>query len=62
MAKTYVTDNISARENVSKHLSVFLRSYIGEIAEGSSYHNYRRTIRKSSKLNELLFDNNQGLS
>ena len=53
---------MSARESISKHLSYFLRVFIGTIAETSNYTNLRRIIRKSSKLNELLFDNNQGLS
>ena len=62
LAKTIVTDSISARENVSKHLSYFLRVYVGDLAETSNCLNHRRIIRKSSKLNELLFDNNHGLS
>lgn len=61
-AKTIVTESISARESISKHLSYFLRLYVGSVAETSNYTNYRRIIRKSSKLNELLFDNNHGLS
>jgi hypothetical protein len=62
LAKTMVTDSISARESVSKHLSYFLRVFVGVIAETSNCPNHRRIIRKSFKLNELLFDNNHGLS
>lgn len=58
MAKTAVTDTISAREMVSKHLSSFLRTYVGYLAEISNIYEHRRIIRNSSKLNELLFDNN----
>jgi hypothetical protein len=62
LAKTSVTDSISSRENLNKHLSFFFRTYVGDIAETSNCLLHRRIIRNSKKLNELLFDNNHGLS
>jgi len=51
----------SAKEKVSEHLGEFFQTFIDPILNKSPILKHREIIRKSVKLNELLFDNNKAL-
>ena len=51
----------SAKEKVSDRFGEFIQSYLDPILKQSPILKHRAIIRKSSKLNELLFDNNNSL-
>lgn len=51
----------SAKEKVSDHLEEFMAHYLDPIVNKSPILKHRAIIRKSEKLNELLYDNNKSL-
>ena len=51
----------SAKEKVSDHLDEFFEIFIDPILNKSPILKHRDVIRKSEKLNELLYDNNKAL-
>ena len=51
----------SAKEKVSDHLDEFFEIFIDPILNKSPVLKHRDIIRKSEKLNELLYDNNKAL-
>ena len=51
----------STKEKVSDHLDEFFQTFIDPILNNSPILKHREIIRKSAKLNELLFDNNKAL-
>ena len=61
MAKSWVQQKYSAREPVSKHLERYFDLYIRPLCDVSNLVLHRDQIRKSEKLNELLFDNQKCL-
>lgn len=63
LAKTMVYHlySVSTKDPISVHLPEFFATYIDPIVEPSTLYPYREIIRKSKRLNELLFDNNKGL-
>ncbi len=51
----------STKEKVSDRLGEFIQSFLDPILNQSPILKHRAIIRKSAKLNELLFDNNKAL-
>ena len=51
----------SVKEKVSDHLGEFFETFIDPIINNSPILKHREIIRKSEKLNELLYDNNKAL-
>ena len=49
------------KEMISTHLDRFLNIFIDPVMQLSIIEEQRVSIRKSKRLNELLFDNNAGL-
>lgn len=61
LAKTMVYQNYSTKDPVSQHLPEFFELYVMPVVKDCTCHSHRQQIRKSKRLNELLFDNHQGL-
>jgi hypothetical protein len=51
----------SVKDKVSDHLGEFFQTFIDPILNNSPILKHREIIRKSVKLNELLYDNNKAL-
>ena len=51
----------SSKERTSDHLDEFFTSYIDPLVKKSTIVDHRKIIRRSVKLNELLYDNNKAL-
>ena len=61
LAQQFVWNAYSTKEQVCDHLPKFIEAYIIPVTQTSSITEYREIIRKSKRLNELLFDNHDGL-
>ena len=51
----------TSKVKISDHLTEFFQFYIDPIINKSPILEHRKIIRKSAKLNELLYDNNNAL-
>ena len=51
----------TSKVKISDYLNEFFQFYIDPIVNKSPILEHRKIIRKSAKLNELLYDNNKGL-
>ena len=51
----------TSKVKISDHLTEFFQFYIDPIIHKSPILEHRKIIRKSAKLNELLYDNNKGI-
>jgi hypothetical protein len=51
----------SSKEKTSDHLDEFFASFIDPLVSKSTIIDHRKIIRRSAKLNELLYDNNKAL-
>lgn len=60
-AQQWVRQEYGYREMIYNHMNEFLQAYVEPASEFSKIEEQRIVIRKSKRLNELLFDNNKGL-
>lgn len=61
-AQQWVRQEYGYKEMVHPHLAEFFDAYVAPAAEHSRLEEQRLIIRKSKRLNELLYDNHQGLT
>lgn len=61
IAQQFTIMKFNVKEKVSDHLGEFFQTFIDPIVNKSPILKHREIIRKSVKLNELLFDNNKAL-
>jgi len=57
----FVHKHFKAEDRIHEYLPGLLTKYLGPTTEASKTEEQRKTIRASTKLNELLFDNIMGL-
>ena len=61
LAQQFIIMKHSSKAKISDHLDEFFASFIDPLVTKSTIIDHRKAIRRSLKLNELLYDNNKAL-
>lgn len=61
IASHFVYQQFSGKDKVVTHLPKFLDRYVNHVISKSNIIEHRTSIRHSTRLNELLYDNRQAL-